>query len=228
MGSVKSRTSLSRDRRKRFNGAFSNRLLRPGLSRKNPARSETAVNDLNYMSLLRWIVLGTIALTSLHAGLITTRPSGGVTTVFDGGTTCNGGVTAEIDAGFTITSTGPACFPYSNGWGLGSSSGNGTWDPGFSLIGTNGSDIVIISLGKLASSVGGFMNYAIFNRIPVPIFRSTPSSPRWMHRAMFSNRILCLRMRRSIRRAARTRAHFAVLRAARRISPISKLATTGL
>jgi hypothetical protein len=66
-------------------------------------------------------------------------------------------------AGFSLTASGNACYNYADGWGLGS---NGLWSIG--LVGDDfGSTVITIDLGRLYSSVGGFMNYAPDHGSPV-------------------------------------------------------------
>jgi hypothetical protein len=92
----------------------------------------------------------------LSANLITSAPAGGTTTTFDSGSTCSSAASGT-DAGFSISANGPTCFPYSSTYGF---ANNGTWN-GLPLIGDDsGSTSILINLGGLFSSVGGFVNYA--------------------------------------------------------------------
>ncbi len=93
---------------------------------------------------------------SLSAGLITSAPVGGATTTFPGGDFCSAAASTGTVAGFSLTSTGSACYNYSEGFGFGS---NGFWD--ISIVGDDsGVTKITIDLEGLYSSVGGFMNYA--------------------------------------------------------------------
>jgi hypothetical protein len=111
----------------------------------------------NPMKRLFFVLPGCVILaTSLSAGLITSAPAGGATTTFPGGSNCVFGPSSGTVAGFSLTASGNACYNYADGFALGS---NGFWFLG--LVGDNsGSTVITIDLGRLYSSVGGFMNYA--------------------------------------------------------------------
>lgn len=111
------------------------------------------------------IVAAMVAISApfLSASLIVTAPVGGTTTTFDTGSTCSGSASGT-DAGFSISANGQNCLPYSGSFGL---NDNGNWNL-FPLIGDNsGSTALIIDLGGLFSSVGGFINYAQVGGTPV-------------------------------------------------------------
>jgi hypothetical protein len=95
------------------------------------------------------LILGAL---SAQASLITSVPAGATTTVFASGsaTSCSG----IVDAGFALT--GSSCANYSGNFDFGL---NGQWN-GFAMIGGNSaSSAMVINLGGLFSSVGGFLNY---------------------------------------------------------------------
>jgi hypothetical protein len=109
--------------------------------------------------MLRLPLVGLISLflfaLPIQAGLITSV-GGGTTTPFDLGSTCSSGPSAGVDAGFSVSASGDACYPYGDGWGLGA---NGYWS--ISLIGDNsGASMITIDLGGLFTSAGGFVNYS--------------------------------------------------------------------
>ncbi len=112
---------------------------------------------------MRLVSLAFLCGLSVHAALITTAPLNGTTTVVGTGSTCAGG---PIGA-FTVTATGPVCWPYSEYWGFVQ---NGTWnnpDPGFGLIGINSSTgSFTLDLGASYASAGVFLNYLPASAIP--------------------------------------------------------------
>jgi hypothetical protein len=88
-------------------------------------------------------------------------PAGATTTEFDGGgiANCSTGPKSIIDAGFSISSDGAACMPFSGLLNLGDS---GIWQNTNLIADASGFTTITIDLGTLASYAGGFMNYAFF------------------------------------------------------------------
>ena len=90
------------------------------------------------------------------ASLISVAPQNATQIVFDGGGTCNQQPQTATDAGFTITTDGAACFPYSQ---FISFDDNGIWDHKPGIHDDSGFTTLTINLGGYFSSVGGFLNY---------------------------------------------------------------------
>lgn len=119
-------------------------------------------------SALRFTIAAAIGILSMRAGLITTAPANGTTTVFDGGpalTGCHTGPSSGVDAGFAISADGDACFNDSGFWEFGIPGNDFTSSPYFnswqqSLVADgSGFTTVTIDLHGLYSAVGGFVNY---------------------------------------------------------------------
>jgi hypothetical protein len=73
-----------------------------------------------------------------------------------GANNCSTGPTTAIDAGFSISTDGPACFPYSAGWSF---LDNGQWFSLPALADNSGHTTVTINLGGSFSAAWGFMDY---------------------------------------------------------------------
>lgn len=117
---------------------------------------------------LRFATAATIGILTMHAGLITTAPANGTTTVFDGGTAlagCHTGPSSGVDAGFTISADSDACFNYSAFWEFGVPGNGFDGSPYFNswlqpLIGdATGFTTVTIDLHGSYSAVGGYIDY---------------------------------------------------------------------
>jgi len=114
---------------------------------------------------MRILLLTTVALVlpfSASADLIISydsAPAGAVTTTFDGGSGgCSSNPMTAIDAGFSITSDGPACFPASTQLDF---LENGSWINLPYIEDGSGSTTLTINLGGYYSYAGGFINYGL-------------------------------------------------------------------
>jgi hypothetical protein len=77
----------------------------------------------------------------------------------DGGlSNCSAGATTGTDAGFSISTDGAACLPFSGPWAF---ADNGQWYGLPALGDYSGTSTVTIDLGGSFSAVWGFMNYAL-------------------------------------------------------------------
>jgi len=97
---------------------------------------------------------------SAHADLIVGLPPAPNSISFtDGGiSNCSAAGTTGTDAGFSITTDGAACLPYTGGLSF---VDNGQWFSLPALIDTSGTTTLTIKLGGTYSAVWGFMNYAL-------------------------------------------------------------------
>jgi hypothetical protein len=91
-----------------------------------------------------------VSLSSLPVGIVPIE--------FDGGSSvnCSSGPKSVIDAGFGISSDGPACMPYSGNVYL---EDNGLWENKPSIGDVSGATTITIDLGGNFGYVGGFMSY---------------------------------------------------------------------
>jgi hypothetical protein len=93
--------------------------------------------------------------TSAFAGLLTTDPGTGVTTIFPDATLVTDIPGPVVYGGFTITGNPTFSYGSSTSYGLGT---NGVWDLN-NVATDSATSSAIINLGGLFGLVGGFMNY---------------------------------------------------------------------